>query len=32
VLTWAIGLEERVDFRVLTLTHPARLVVDFRNH
>jgi hypothetical protein len=32
VLTWAIGLEERVDFRVLTLTDPARLVIDFRNH
>lgn len=29
VLTWAIGLEERVPFRVLTLDDPARLVVDF---
>jgi hypothetical protein len=32
VLTWVIGLEERVDFRVRTLADPARLVVDFRNH
>ena len=32
VLTWAVGLEEKVDFRVLTLTSPSRLVVDFRNH
>jgi hypothetical protein len=29
VLTWAIGLDERVPFRVLTLDDPARLVVDF---
>jgi hypothetical protein len=32
VLTWAIGLEEKVDFRVTTATSPARLIVDFRNH
>jgi hypothetical protein len=32
VLTWVIGLEERVDFRVRTLADPPRLVVDFRNH
>ena len=32
VLTWVVGLEERVDFRVQTLADPARLVVDFRNH
>lgn len=32
VLSWAIGLEERVDFRVRTATSPARLIVDFRNH
>lgn len=32
VLTWAAGLQDRVDFRVSTLTAPARLVVDFRNH
>jgi hypothetical protein len=32
VLTWAIGLADRVDFRVTTLSDPARLVVDFRNH
>ena len=29
VLTWAIGLEERVPFRVLTLDDPSRIVVDF---
>jgi hypothetical protein len=32
VLTWAAGLQDRVDFRVTTLTAPDRLVVDFRNH
>lgn len=32
VLTWAVGLADRVDFRVLTLQGPPRLVVDFRNH
>jgi hypothetical protein len=32
VLSWAIGLEERVDFRVTTAQSPARLIVDFRNH
>jgi hypothetical protein len=32
VLSWAIGLSDRVDFRVTTLHDPARLVVDFRNH
>jgi hypothetical protein len=32
VLSWAVGLEERVDFRVRTATSPARLIVDFRNH
>ena len=32
VLTWVAGLEDRVDLRVTTLTAPARLVVDFRNH
>jgi hypothetical protein len=31
VLTWVIGLEERVDFRMLMLENPARLVVDFRH-
>ena len=30
-LTWAIGLSDRVGFRVSTLDRPARLVVDFRN-
>lgn len=32
VLNWAIGLSDRVDFRVRTATSPARLIVDFRNH
>lgn len=32
VLSWAVGVEERVDFRVLRLAGPPRLVVDFRNH
>ena len=32
VLTWAIGLSDKVDFRVQTATSPARLIVDFRNH
>ena len=32
VLTWGAGLQDRVDFRVIALTAPARLVVDFRNH
>ena len=31
VLSWAIGLDERVPFRVLVLDSPARLVVDFDN-
>jgi hypothetical protein len=31
VLSWAIGLSGRVDFRVRTATSPARLIVDFRN-
>ena len=29
VLTWAVGLDARVPFRVLTLDDPARIVVDF---
>jgi hypothetical protein len=32
VLSWAIGLSDRVDFRVVTLENPARIAVDFRNH
>ena len=32
VLTWVVGVRDRVDFRVITLRSPARLVVDFRNH
>ncbi len=32
VLTWAIGLEEKVDFRVTKADAPSRLIVDFRNH
>ena len=31
VLSWAIGLSDKVDFRVTTATSPARLIVDFRN-
>jgi hypothetical protein len=32
VLVWAVGVDERVDFRVRTLDAPPRLVVDLRNH
>jgi hypothetical protein len=32
VLNWAIGLDEKVDFRVTTTESPPRLIVDFRNH
>jgi hypothetical protein len=32
VLSWAVGLEDRVDFRVLTAQSPQRLIIDFRNH
>ena len=32
VLGWVVGLEEQVDFRVVRLHDPPRLVVDFRNH
>jgi len=32
VLSWAIGLQDQVDFRVTTAQSPARLIVDFRNH
>jgi hypothetical protein len=32
VLSWAVGLEDKVDFRVRTAASPARLIVDFRNH
>ena len=32
VLSWVVGLSDRVDFRVTTLDGPPRLVVDFRNH
>jgi hypothetical protein len=32
VLSWAIGLSDKVDFRVTTAPSPARLIVDFRNH
>jgi hypothetical protein len=32
VLSWAVGLSGKVDFRVLTATSPSRLIVDFRNH
>jgi hypothetical protein len=32
VLSWAIGLEGKVDFKVQTTESPARLIIDFRNH
>lgn len=32
VLTWVIGLADKVDFLVDTLSSPARLVIDVRNH
>ena len=32
VLTWAVGVRDRVDFRVIALRDPYRIVVDLRNH
>jgi len=32
VLSWAIGLSDKVAFRIQTAQSPARLIVDFRNH
>jgi hypothetical protein len=32
VLSWAIGLEQKVEFKVQTTKSPARLIIDFRNH
>jgi hypothetical protein len=32
VLSWVVGLQDKVDFRVRTASSPARLIVDFRNH
>jgi hypothetical protein len=32
VLSWVVGLADRVDFRVDTLTNPGRIVIDVRNH
>jgi hypothetical protein len=32
VLVWAIGADDRVDFRILALDGPPRLAVDLRNH
>lgn len=32
VLTWAIGVRDRVAFRVTTLGGPPRLIVDVQNH
>jgi hypothetical protein len=32
VLSWAVGLSDKVDFRVQTATSPLRLILDFRNH
>jgi len=31
VLSWAIGLEAKVPFRVTTAASPSRLIVDFKN-
>jgi hypothetical protein len=31
VLSWAVGLDGKVPFRVTTATAPSRLIVDFRN-
>jgi hypothetical protein len=31
VLSWVVGLEAKVAFRVTTATSPSRLIVDFRN-
>ncbi|MGQ0744364.1 MAG: AMIN-like domain-containing (lipo)protein [Acidimicrobiales bacterium] len=31
-LRWAIGVRDRVDFRVSTLSGPPRVVIDLRNH
>jgi hypothetical protein len=31
VLSWAVGLESKVPFRVTTATSPSRLIVDFKN-
>ena len=31
VLTWAVGLDGKVPFRVTTATSPSRLIVDFKN-
>jgi hypothetical protein len=32
VLNWAIGVRDKVDFRVYSLANPTRLVIDVRNH
>ena len=32
VVSWVIGLAEKVDFRVTTAESPSRLIVDLRNH
>jgi hypothetical protein len=32
VLTWAIGLSDKVDFRVRAAMSPPRLIIDLRNH
>jgi hypothetical protein len=31
VLSWAVGLDSKADFRVTTAASPSRLIVDFRN-
>jgi hypothetical protein len=32
LLTWVIGVRDRVDFRITTLSSPPRVVIDLRNH
>jgi hypothetical protein len=32
VLSWAIGVHDKVAFRVLALQNPSRLVIDLQNH
>ena len=31
VLSWVVGLDSKVPFRVTTATSPSRLIVDFKN-
>ena len=32
LLTWIVGVRDRVEFRVITLATPPRVVIDLRNH